>query len=103
MVQFCFAGSLKFVRHAGILLDQYVIAGGSADATLYGYLPFRIFRVVRAVFAGTTVLSQEQTTRKQQTDAQQSHTHHGPSLCAIGWQCEQRGCTKSVVRANYLT
>jgi hypothetical protein len=61
-VEFCFARSLKFITDARILLHQYVIAAGSADAALYGHLTFGILRV-----AGSAILRQKKSAGKQQS------------------------------------
>jgi hypothetical protein len=72
-VEFYFASSLQFVRHAWVLLGEYVIAAKSADTTLYGFLSFRIFRLVLVWVAGIAVLRQEKAARKQQSEPEFFH------------------------------
>jgi hypothetical protein len=71
MVKFYLAGRLQFVSDAWILLDQYVIAPGSTDATSDGFLSIRSFRSVRA--RGVIILRQQKAARNEQCKQQVSH------------------------------
>jgi hypothetical protein len=71
--QFYFAGSLKLVRDAWVLLHQDVIAAKPAYTALYSYGPFVCFRLVLARGAGAGILCREKAAKKQQNEQELSH------------------------------
>jgi hypothetical protein len=73
LAQFYFAGGLKLVSDAWVLLAQDVVAAEPADTALHRNFSFGIFRLVLACGAGVIILCSEKTAGKQQNKQELSH------------------------------